>query len=128
MACFVLFVVMILLVRLVIWRERNDSSLKKALGFTSSDIRREYLKKTLTYILPGIALGVFAGIIPGQSLAALLLRSMGAYSFRFIIDPVMVFAAVPAMVAASAVIAAILSLTEVKNIYAWECLRAGTLK
>ena len=128
MACFVLFVVMILLVRLVIWRERNDSSLKKALGFTSSDIRREYLKKTLTYILPGIALGVFAGIIPGQSLAALLLRSMGAYSFRFIIDPVMVFAAVPAMVAASAVIAAILSLTEVKNIYAWECLRAGALK
>ena len=125
MACFVLLVVMLLLVRLVIWRERHDSSLKKALGFTSSDIRMEYLKKTLTYILPGTALGMIAGVIPGQSLAALLLRSMGAYSFRFIIDPAMVFAAAPAMVAASAMAAAVISLTEVKRIYAWECLRAG---
>jgi len=68
MACFVLFIVMLLLIRLVVWRERNDSSLKKALGFTSSDIRMEYLKKTVTYILPGIVLGVLAGIVPGQSL------------------------------------------------------------
>lgn len=128
MACFVLFIVMLLLVRLAIWRERNDSSLKKALGFTSSDIRMEYLKKTLIYILPGIAMGLFAGIIPGQSLAALLLRSMGAYSFRFIIDPAMVFAEAPAMVIVSAMIAAIISLTEVKRIYAWECLRAGAVK
>ena len=128
MACFVLFIVMLLLIRLVVWRERNDSSLKKALGFTSSDIRMEYLKKTLTYILPGIVLGVFAGIIPGQSLAALLLRSMGAYSFRFIIDPLTVFAAAPAMTAASAMFAAIISLTEVKRIHAWECLRAGAVK
>ncbi len=128
MACFVLFIVMLLLVRLVVWRERNDSSLKKALGFTSSDIRMEYLKKTVTYILPGIVLGVFAGIVPGQSLAALLLRSMGAYSFRFIIDPMTVFAAAPAMIAVSAVLAATLSLTEVKRIHAWECLRAGRSK
>lgn len=128
MACFVLFIVMLLLIRLVVWRERNDSSLKKALGFTSSDIRMEYLKKTVTYILPGIVLGMFAGIVPGQSLAALLLRSMGAYSFRFIIDPLTVFAAAPAMIAVSAVLAAILSLTEVKRIHAWECLRAGALK
>ena len=128
MACFVLFIVMLLLIRLVVWRERNDSSLKKALGFTSSDIRMEYLKKTVTYILPGIVLGVFAGIVPGQSLAALLLRSMGAYSFRFIIDLLTVFAAAPVMIAVSALLAAILSLTEVKRIHAWECLRAGALK
>ena len=128
MACFVLFIVMLLMIRLGVWRERNDSSLKKALGFTSSDIRMEYLKKTVTYILSGIVLGVFAGIVPGQSLAALLLRSMGAYSFRFIIDPLTVFAAAPAMIAVSAVLAAILSLREVKRIHAWECLRAGALK
>jgi len=128
MACFVLFVVILLLVRLVLWRERKDSSLRKALGFTSSDIRMDYLKKTLTYILPGIVLGVFAGIVPGQRLAAMLLRSMGAYSFRFIIDPLTVFAAAPAMTAASAMFAAILSLTEVKRIHAWECLRAGAAR
>ncbi len=128
MACFVLFVVMLLMMRLVIWRERNDSSLKKALGFTSSDIRRDYLKKVLAYLLPGMVLGIFAGIVPGQSLAALLLQSMGAYSFQFIIEPAAVFVAAPAVVMASALIGALLSFIEVKNIHAWECLTAGTVK
>lgn len=128
MACFVLFVVMLLMMRLVIWRERNDSSLKIALGFTSSDIRRDYLKKVLAYLLPGMVLGIFAGIVPGQSLAALLLQSMGAYSFQFIIEPAAVFVAAPAVVMASALIGALLSLIEVKNIHAWECLTAGTVK
>ena len=128
MACLVLFVVILLLVRLVIWRERIDSSLKKALGFTSSDIRKEYLKKTLIYIFPGIVLGLFAGIIPGQGLAALFLKSMGAYGFRFIIDPKEVFVIIPFLVLTFAMIAAILSLKEVNGIHAWECLRAGTVK
>ena len=128
MACFVLFVVMLLMMRLVIWRERNDSSFKKALGFTSSDIRRDYLKKVLAYLLPGMVLGIFAGIVPGQSLAALLLQSMGAYSFQFIIEPAAVFVAAPAVVMASALIGALLSFIEVKNIHAWECLTAGTVK
>lgn len=128
MACLVLFVVILLLVRLVIWRERIDCSLKKALGFTASDIRKEYLKKTLIYIFPGIVLGLFAGIIPGQGLAALFLKSMGAYGFRFIIDPKEVFVIIPFLVLTFAMIAAILSLKEVNGIHAWECLRAGTVK
>lgn len=124
MACFILFVVTLLLVRLVVWRERSDSSLKKALGFTSRDIRRKYLKTALAYILPGTVLGVLAGILPGERLAALLLKSMGAYGFRFITEPAAVFAAAPALIVASAMIAAIVSLAEVKNIYAMECLSA----
>ena len=73
-------------------------------------------------------LGLFAGIIPGQGLAALLLRSMGAYGFRFIIDPAMVFVITPFLVMTFAIIAAILSLKEVNRIHTWECLRAGTEK
>ena len=125
-SCLILFVVVLLLVRLVIWRERSDSSLKKALGFTSSDIRKEYLRKTLVCILPGILCGVLCGIIPGQNLAALLLKSMGAYSFHFIIDPAAAYAAVPAMILLSAMAGAVLSLMEVKNIHTYECLQAGS--
>ena len=124
-SCLILFVVALLLIRLVIWRERSDSSLKKALGFRSSDIRREYLKKTLLYIVPGIAIGIFAGIVPGQNLAAMLLQSMGAYGFRFMIEPAAVFAAAPAAAAISVLLAALIGLIEVKNIRAYECLRAG---
>ena len=122
--CFILFVVMLLLLRLVIWRERNDSSLKKALGFTSADIKIEYLKKTFMYVLPGIAVGIFAGIVPGQGLAGALLGSMGAYGFRFIIDPLAVFGLMPAVIALAAALATVVSLREVGKIRAYECLAA----
>jgi putative ABC transport system permease protein len=121
-ACLILFVVMLLLLRLVIWRERNDSSLKKALGFTSKDIKKEYLKKTLKYILPGMAVGIFAGIIPGQELAGVLLASMGAYGFSFIINPIEVFMVIPAVIAAAAAFATWVSLKEIGRIHAYECL------
>ena len=125
MSCIILFVVILLFMRLVIWRERSASSLRKALGFTASDIRKDYMKKALLYILPGIVLGLFAGIVPGQSLAAVLLSSMGAYGFHFIIEPAAVFAAAPAVILAAAMGAAYISLVEVKRIRAYECLGAG---
>ena len=125
MSCLILFIVVLLLLRLVIWRERNESSLKKALGFTSSDIRKEYLRKTLVYTVSGTALGIFAGTVPGQKLAAMLLRSMGAYSFHFKIDPAAVFAVASAAAAASVMTAALLGLMEVEKIHAYECLGAG---
>jgi putative ABC transport system permease protein len=49
-ACLILFVVTLLLLRLAIWRERSDSSLKKALGFTSADIKEAYVKKAFQYV------------------------------------------------------------------------------
>ena len=125
MSCLILFVVILLLIRLVIWRERAKSSLRKALGFRSSDIRNSYLKKTLVYAVPGMALGIFAGIVPGQALAGMLLRSMGAYGFQFMIEPAVVFVGAPAVTAASVMAAALIGLKEVKDIRASECLRAG---
>ena len=123
-ACLILFVVMLLLLRLIIWRERSDSSLKKALGFTTADIKEEYLKKTFKYLLPGIALGIFAGIVPGQGLAGVLLGSMGAYGFRFILNPISVFVFAPAVIAAAAALATGVSLKEIGRIQAYECLGA----
>lgn len=128
MACLILFVVVLLLIRLIIWRERNDSSLKKALGFRSIDIKKEYLKKMLLYILPGLLIGIFGGIIPGQGLAAVLLRSMGAYGFHFIISPMSVFAAAPVIILVSVSTAALIGLIEMDHIHAYECLGAGPEK
>ena len=128
MACLILFVVVLLLIRLIIWRERNDSSLKKALGFRSVDIKKEYLKKMLLYILPGLLIGIFGGIVPGQGLTAVLLRSMGAYGFHFIISPVSVFAAAPVIILASVSSAALIGLIEMDHIHAYECLGAGPEK
>lgn len=117
----VLAIVILLFIRLTIWQERSECSLKKALGFISADIRFSYLKKSLLYILTGTAAGVFLGLIPGQNLAGMLLGSLGASGFRFIIDPVRTFIFVPVFIVTVAVSAAGIGLNEINRIKAYEC-------
>ena len=117
----VLAIVVLLFIRLTIWQERNDCSLKKALGFISSDIRISYLKRSLMYILTGMAAGVFLGLIPGQNLAGMLLGSLGASGFHFIINPVRTFILVPVLIVTVAAFAAWISLKEIERIKAYEC-------
>ena len=120
-SCLVLAIVVLLFIRLTIWQERGDCSLKKALGFISAEIRFSYLKRSLIYILAGTAAGVFLGVVPGQYLAGLLLGSLGASGFHFIIDPARTFIFVPLLIIAVAVSAERISLNEIEAIKAYEC-------
>lgn len=121
-ACLVIVVVILLLLRLVIWKERRESSLKKALGLMASQIRIDYLKKLIFYLLAGLILGLISGSILGQRLAGGLLGMMGAKGLKFTIDPVSTFLIVPVLILASAIAAAVISLREIRNIRAYECL------
>ncbi|SDB34170.1 ABC transporter permease [Butyrivibrio sp. INlla16] len=124
-ASFVLFVVILLMLRLLIWRERDSNSFKKALGFTSGDIRKEYLKQAAAVLVIGIVLGIIAGVFPGEGMAGAVLGMMGAKGFRFIMDPFYVGAVVPLLIVITVLAAAFTALLEIKNIRAKECLGAG---
>lgn len=120
----VILVVILLLMRLVIWRERRESSLKKALGLRASEIRADYLKKLTLYLLAGLVLGILSGMMLGQRLAGTLLGLMGAKGLEFTMDPLSTFMIVPAIMMLSVFAAAAVSLREIKNIKAFECLTA----
>ena len=121
----VIVVVISLMMRLIIRRERSNSSLKKALGLTSSEICIDYIKKLVLYIVVGIIIGVFTGVVLGQRLAGGLLSIMGAQGFRFVISPLDTFVLTPVLIGISAGIAASISLVEIRRIHAKECLNSG---
>ncbi len=121
-AAVVIMVVILLLMRLVIWRERRESSLKKALGLKASEIKADYIKKLAIYLLAGLALGILTGMFLGQRLAGALLELMGAKGLEFTLDPLSTFMIIPAIVVLSIAAASAISLREVKNIRAFECL------
>lgn len=121
----IIMIVIILLMRLIIWRDRKDSSLKKALGISSSEIRKDYTKKLIIYTLSGVVIGVLLGVFLGQKLAAGFLSLMGATGFKFVINPFATFILVPVLIMLSVGLAAMISLTEIKRIRAAECLNSG---
>lgn len=120
-AALVMFVVVVLFTRLLVAKDRYDISLRKAIGFTGRDIKELYLLGYLPVLLAGILAGILSGNLLGERLAGLLLKTLGAAGFRFLIDYKTVCVCIPVIVAITVFCAILLGLLEIKNIRAYEC-------
>lgn len=117
----VIFMVVLLFIRLVVAKERYDISLRKAIGFTNREIKRIYEVRYLVTAIAGIVLGILLGNLLGESIAGMLLHSLGATDFQFIIDNKTVYIIVPLIALLTVAAAVIPGLWEVKNVKAHEC-------
>ncbi len=120
-ATLVMFVVVVLFTRLLVAKDRYDISLRKAIGFTGRDIKGMYLLGYLPVLLAGILVGILFGNLLGEKLAGVLLKTLGATGFCFLIDYKAVCGWIPAIVVITVFCATLLGLLEIQNIRAYEC-------
>lgn len=119
----ILFTVVLLFFRLIVERERMDLALKKALGFSSREIKKAYGGSTLPYIVVSILLGVWLSVVLGQTAAGMVLSSLGASGFQFVMDKIMTFAIIPLSVCMVTILAIAGGAGEVDRIKAFEAMR-----
>ena len=110
-----------LFTRLLVAEDRNDISLRKALGLTGGDIKGLYFRRYLPVLLAGLLAGILFGNLLGEKLAGMLLKTLGATGFRFLIDYKIICGCIPAVTAITVFCAILLGLSEVKHIRAYEC-------
>ena len=110
-----------LFTRLLVAQDRNDISLRKALGFTLRDIKGLYFLRYLPVLLAGILAGILSGNLLGEQLAGIFLKTLGAMGFRFRIDGKAVCGWIPAVAVVTVSCGVLLGLLEVKHIRAYEC-------
>ena len=121
MAVSVIFWVTFLLVKLWVEKDRYEISLKRALGFTAMEIKKTYFAKfTVITILAALA-GIVSGHYLGQSLLGIILRSMGAAGFRFLISGKIVYIAIPLLVFVAAIGAMLPGIGGIGKIKPYEC-------
>lgn len=120
-AALVMFVVVVLFTRLLVAQDRNDISLRKALGFTLWDIKGLYFLRYLPVLLAGILAGIASGNLLGEQLAGFFLKTLGATGFRFLIDYRAVFGWIPAVTVITVFCGGLLGLSQIKHIRAYEC-------
>lgn len=82
-ASLIILLVIMLFVRMIIANQRNEISMKKALGCRSLDIKKSFWKSCVPYILVGVLLGTLGGCTLGESVCGMALQSLGAEGFRF---------------------------------------------
>ena len=120
-AVLVMFVVVVLFTRLLVAEDRNEISLRKALGWTGRDIKGLYFRRYLPVLLAGILAGIASGNLLGEQLAGLFLKTLGATGFRFLVNYQAVCGWIPGVAVVTVFCGGLLGLSQIRHIRAYEC-------
>ena len=103
----VTLLVTLLFMKLLTTKDRYSIAVLKSLGFTDSDITRQYVWRICAVMAVGIVLGtVLAGTL-GERMAGAAIASLGAAAFRFQVNHLSAYVLSPAILLLTAAIAAI---------------------
>jgi putative ABC transport system permease protein len=105
----IIALISLLFMRLLIAKDRYTIAVIKVLGFTKSDIRVQYLSRSVSILVIGITLGTVLSNTVGQSLVGMVMANFGGASFSFIIDPLQAYVLSPLAMMATVITVTILA-------------------
>jgi|GEM_PF-440760 len=116
----IIFLITCLIVRMLIAREVPEIALLKSIGFRDSRLRRWQIGRIVIVLVTSIVIGtVLAGTI-GSSLVAGVFKMMGATNVPLIIVPLQVYVLYPALLLVSTILAAAVSIGQIRKTKIWE--------
>lgn len=107
LALLITVLVTLLFMRMLVIKDRYSIAVMRAFGFIDSDIRLQYVVRSVFVLLAGIILGILLANTLGEVLAGMVISSFGAASFRFEVDPRSTYLLCPMMMVCSVLIATI---------------------
>jgi putative ABC transport system permease protein len=100
--------VTVLFMRMLVAKDRYSIAVMKSLGFTNTDLSRQYFARSVFVLVTGIVLGTLLANTLGEIVSGTIISSFGASSFRFVVDPIAAYLLCPLMLAGSVLIATII--------------------
>ncbi|MGN7478273.1 FtsX-like permease family protein [Solibacillus silvestris] len=84
---FITILITLLFMKMLIAKDRTSIAIIKALGFTKSDIKLQYVSRSVVVLFIGIVLGTILANTVGEMLAGVIISSFGVDSFKFSVNP-----------------------------------------
>lgn len=122
---FILFTIMItilltilittLFLKMLIAKDGTRIAMMRSIGFSSKNMKVQYMTKTLIVLSMGIVGGTVVSNTVGQGLVSVLLSFMGASKIKFVIDPVQAYVIVPLLFMIVVSIVAFVSVSSIKK-------------
>lgn len=108
--------VVVLMQRMFLIRERGEMGMMKAIGFSDKAIIGWQTKRILQVLFVGIFIGTVTGTPFSRITSGQAFKIMGARSIEFVVNPLEVYAIYPLAVLAITIIACVLTMRRVKKI------------
>ena len=77
----------LLFMRMLVTKDRYSIAVMKAFGFTNSDIKAQYVARSVFVLIVGVLLGTLLANTLGETLAGAVFGSLGTSSFKFVVNP-----------------------------------------
>lgn len=97
-AMLLLLLIMVLFIRMLVQKDVEAIGIMKSCGFSVEQIRHPYMAGNGMVVLAGAYVGILVANGLGEKLVGIVLSSMGADAFSFVIRPVFTYACLPAMI------------------------------
>ncbi|NLD17232.1 MAG: FtsX-like permease family protein [Tissierellia bacterium] len=107
------FLITLLFVKMLVIKDKRGISILKSLGFSSNNIKLQYLIGSALLVLLGIILGTILAGTLGQFLTSKLIGVFGVVNFKFNINYLFVFLITPAVLGIFVYIATIFGLRDI---------------
>lgn len=108
--------VTVLFMKMLITKDQYPIAILKSLGFTGTDIKKQYLTRSITVLVMGVITGTILANTLGELVGVAIISSFGATSFDFTITPWFVYFVSPLLITGGVVVATILGIWGVQTI------------
>lgn len=108
--------VVVLMQRMFLIRERGEMGMMKAIGFADKAIIGWQTKRILLVVFAGIFIGTVTGTPFSKITSGQVFKIMGARNIEFVVNPLEVYAIYPLAVLVITIIACVLTMRRVKSI------------
>ncbi|MFC7677580.1 ABC transporter permease [Paenibacillus sp. GCM10028914] len=115
-ALVITLLITLLFMKLLVAKDRYSIAVMKVFGFTSSDIRTQYISRSVFVLIVGMVLGTLLANTVGELIAGAVISSFGASVFTFSINPLSAYLLIPLMMIGSVLIATIIGISGVGHI------------
>lgn len=115
-ALIITILVTLLFMRMLVAKDQHPIAVMKSFGFTRSDIKIQYIARSMVVLLIGIVVGTLLANTLGEMLAGLMISSFGASTFHFTVNPLSAYLLSPLLMVCAVLIATIIGISNAGKI------------
>ena len=104
-ALIITILVTVLFMKMLVAKDRHSIAVMKTFGFTKSDIKLQYISRSVFVLVVGVVLGTLLANTLGEKLAGVAISSFGASSFKFVVNPLWAYLISPLLMVCSVLVA-----------------------
>lgn len=106
-ALFITALITLMFMKMMVAKDRYAIAVMKAVGFKNTDLTIQYITRAVFVLLIGILLGTILANTLGELIAGMVISSLGASSFQFVVNPLSAYILCPLMMVGTVLIATI---------------------